>query len=29
MTVEDPLSDDVDGVPHYVSDSQSESETDS
>ncbi len=29
MTVEEPLSDDVDGVPHCVSDSESESENDS
>ena len=29
MTVEEPLSDDVDGVPQCVSDSESESETDS
>jgi hypothetical protein len=29
MTVEEPLSDDEDGVPHDVSDSESESETDS
>ena len=29
MTVEDPLSDDEDGVPHSVSDSESESENDS
>ena len=27
MTVEDPLSDDEDGVPHSVSDFQSESES--
>ena len=29
MTVEEPLSDDEDGVPHDVSDSESESENDS
>jgi hypothetical protein len=29
MMVEDPLSDDEDGVPHCVSDSESESENDS
>jgi hypothetical protein len=29
MTAEDPLSDDVDGLPHSVSDSESESENDS
>ena len=29
MTVEEPLSDDEDGVPHSVSDSESESENDS
>ena len=29
MTVEDPLSDDKDGVPHGVSDSESESDKDS
>ena len=29
MTVEEPLSDDEDGVPHSVSSSESESENDS
>jgi hypothetical protein len=29
MTVEDPLSDDEDGVPHGVSDSESEYDRDS
>ena len=29
MTVEEPLSDDKDGVPHGVSDSESESDKDS
>ncbi len=29
MTVEEPLSDDEDGVPHDVSDSESESDKDS